>query len=84
MITLESVDKIFCRYVNQTSQFHILRIANIPNWFFERTVIPETCILFETFRDAWLEVHTGMMATSTLSEIILCERLAQISDVSAK
>ncbi|MBW4459168.1 MAG: DUF1830 domain-containing protein [Nodosilinea sp. WJT8-NPBG4] len=80
MITLKSVDKILCHYVNQTFQFQVIRISNIPHWFFERTIIPGDFVLFEAFKEAQLEVHTSAMVNSILSDIIPCEKLAQTND----
>lgn len=82
MITLDSVDKILCRYVNQTFQFQIIRISNIPHWFFERTVIPGSFVLFEAFREAQLEIHTSTIVNSILSDMIPCGKLAQINNSS--
>ncbi|MGB3493512.1 MAG: DUF1830 domain-containing protein [Elainellaceae cyanobacterium] len=84
MLTSEPTDTICCRYRNQTSQFQVVRISNIPHCFFERTVIPEACILFETLREAQLEVHTSMMASAILSDVISCIKLAQISNAPVK
>jgi hypothetical protein len=66
---------ILCCYVNATSKIQIARIANIPNWYFERVVFPGQRLVFETFKDGQLEVHTGMMASAILSDTIPCDRL---------
>ncbi|MGL4377128.1 MAG: DUF1830 domain-containing protein, partial [Microcoleaceae cyanobacterium] len=29
-------EKILCWYINITSQVQVIRISNIPNWYFER------------------------------------------------
>jgi hypothetical protein len=67
--------KILCCYVNATSQIQIARIANIPNWYFERVVFPGQRLVFEAMRAAALEIHTGMMASAILSDKIPCDRL---------
>ncbi|MEG4806252.1 DUF1830 domain-containing protein [Microcoleus sp. F8-D3] len=67
--------KILCCYVNATSQIQIARIANIPNWYFERVVFPGQRLVFEAIRAAALEIHTGMMASAILSDTIPCDRL---------
>ncbi len=66
---------ILCRYVNATSKIQIARIRNIPNWYFERVVFPGQRLEFEALHEAQLEIHTGMMASSILSDCIPCEQL---------
>jgi hypothetical protein len=75
----DSLEKIFCCYMNATSQIQIARITNIPNWYFERVVFPGQRLVFEALPAAYLEIHTGMMASSILSDNIPCDRL-QIHD----
>ncbi|ACK71365.1 Domain of unknown function DUF1830 [Gloeothece citriformis PCC 7424] len=72
-------DNILCCYVNATSNIQIVRITNIPNWYFERVVFPGQRLVFEALSKALLEIHTGMMASAILSDTIPCERLC-ISD----
>ncbi|MBD2102353.1 DUF1830 domain-containing protein [Leptolyngbya sp. FACHB-261] len=67
--------KITCCYVNATSKMQIARITNIPNWYFERVVFPGQHLVFEAMSSAQLEIHTGMMASSILSDTISCSRL---------
>ena len=66
---------LLCCYVNASSHIQIARITNIPNWYFERVVFPGQRLVFEALSQAQLEVHTGMMASSILSDTIPCERL---------
>lgn len=68
-------DKIFCSYVNATSQIEIARIANVPNWYFERVIFPGQRLLFEAPPDAQLEIHTSTKVCAILSDKILCNRL---------
>jgi len=72
-------NSILCCYVNATSHIQIVRITNIANWYFERVVFPGQRLVFETLGEAFLEIHTGMMASAILSDNIPCERL-YISD----
>lgn len=80
--TSDTDNKIVCCYVNATSQIQIARIANIPNWYFERVVFPGQRLVFEAMSAAVLEIHTGMMASAILSDKIPCDRL-QINEGSA-
>ena len=68
-------DRILCCYVNATSQIQVARVTNIPSWYFERVVFPGQRLVFEALLDAQLEIHTGMMASSILSDTIPCDRL---------
>lgn len=70
---------LLCCYVNATNHIQIARITNIANWYFERVVFPGQRLVFEALPQAQLEIHTGMMASSILSDTIPCERLS-ISD----
>ncbi|MCM1983723.1 DUF1830 domain-containing protein [Lyngbya confervoides] len=68
-------DTVVCCYVNSTSKVQVARITNIQNWYFERVVFPGQRLLFEASSQALLEIHTGMMASSILSDRIPCHRL---------
>ncbi len=74
MITNLSCE-ILCRYLNDTDKCQIIRISNIPYWFFERTVFPGNVVMFKAFSNALLEVHTGVFSSSILSDVIPCDRL---------
>ena len=67
--------QIFCCYLNSTSQIQIARISNVDNWYFERVVFPGQRLMFEAPTHAYLEIHTGVMASSILSDKISCEQL---------
>lgn len=66
---------LLCCYVNASSHIQVARITNIPNWYFERVVFPGQRLVFEALPQAQLEIHTGMMASSIISDTIPCERL---------
>ena len=67
--------KIICCYVNATSKIQVVRVTNIPCWYFERVVFPGQRLVFEALPGALLEIHTGMMASAILSDSIPCSRL---------
>jgi Domain of unknown function (DUF1830) len=75
---------ILCCYVNATSKIQVVRITNIPNWYFERVVFPGQRLVFEALPMAQLEVHSGMMASAILTDTILCERLRIESELEAE
>ena len=70
-----SSNQIFCCYVNATSQIQVAKISNVPNWYFERVVFPGQRLVFEAVIGACMEIHTGSMASSILSDTIPCDRL---------
>lgn len=72
----EQSGNILCCYVNATSKIQVARISNIPNWYFERVVFPGQRLVFEAPYEAYMEIHTGMMASAILSDKIPCDRLA--------
>ncbi len=74
--------RIFCCYVNATSQIQVARISNITNWYFERVVFPGQRLLFEALPEAQLEIHTGMMASAILSDKIACKDLCIDAEVT--
>lgn len=63
-----------CCYVNFSNQVQIARITGLSEYF-ERAVFPGQRILFKAPKDAYLELHTGAMATAILSDKISCEQL---------
>lgn len=71
----DNASEVLCCYVNATSQIQVARITNIPNWYFERVVFPGQRLVFETLPQASLEIHSGMMASSILSDVIPCYEL---------
>jgi len=77
----EHNEKVVCCYVNATSKMQVARITNVPNWYFERVVFPGQHLVFEAALDANLEIHTGMMASSIISDIIPCVQI-QVQDES--
>lgn len=71
----ECTHYILCGYANTTSLLQIIRIANIPNWYFERVVFPGQRLLFAAPLQAQLEVYTGEFPGTLLAERIACEHL---------
>jgi len=81
-LSSEVKSPILCYYLNQTSEIQIIRISNIPNWYFEKAVYPKQRLIFEAFPEAILEIHTGIMASAILSDKIQCHRLRVQEEVS--
>jgi hypothetical protein len=74
----DAADDICCCYVNSTSQIQVARITNVHNWYFERVVFPGQRLIFEAPNYSYLEIHTGMMASSILSDKIPCQQLTVV------
>lgn len=68
-------NKILCYYSNFSNQIQIIRITNIPNFYFEKVVFPGDRILFEAVPNAQLEVYTSTTGCEILLEKISCDRL---------
>lgn len=77
----DNKDVILCCYVNATSSIQIVRITNIPNWYFERVTFPGQRLVFEALPEAKLEINSGMMASAILSDTIPCSQLRIDADV---
>jgi Domain of unknown function (DUF1830) len=71
-----AANRLLCCYTNGTPQIQVVRITDIPGWYFERVVFPSQRLIFESPLGAHLEIHTGMMASSILSDTIACQDLA--------
>ncbi|MBD2304390.1 DUF1830 domain-containing protein [Chroococcidiopsis sp. FACHB-1243] len=71
----EQESPILCCYVNVTSQIQVIRIVDLPSYYFERAVFPGQRLFFEALPSAELEVHTGMTIGSILADKISCLHL---------
>ncbi len=68
-------NKILCYYHNPAPDLQIVRIANVPHWYFERVVFPGDVLLFETVATAVLEVYCNDGIATLLAARFLCDRL---------
>ncbi|MEG4035419.1 DUF1830 domain-containing protein [Microcoleus sp. S36b_A4] len=76
--------QILCYYANVSNQVQVVRIGNIPNWYFERVMFPGQRLMFEAAAEAVLEIHTGTVASAILSDKIPCYVLRVIEEVSSE
>ena len=74
-IPTDRSDPICCCYTNNSSKVQIARITNIDNWYFERVAFPGQRLVFEAPMNAYLEIHTGYMASAVIADRIPCIRL---------
>jgi hypothetical protein len=77
-------NQILCYYANVSNQVQVVRIGNIPNWYFERVMFPGQRLMFEAAAEAVLEIHTGTVASAILSDKIPCYVLRVIEEVSSE
>lgn len=73
--TPSAASSSLCCYVNATAHIEVVRISNIPHWYFERVVFPGQRLLFNAPAMAKLEIYTGMSISSMVSETIDCQEL---------
>jgi Domain of unknown function (DUF1830) len=64
-----------CAYTNRSGQCQIVRITDLPDQYFERTVLPGQCLQFLAPATAYLKVYSGNMVTALLDDTIPCNRL---------
>ena len=83
-LSSKSNNQILCYYANVTNLVQVVRIGNIPNWYFERVMFPGQRLMFEAAAEAVLEVHTGAVASAILSDKIPCYVLRVIEEVSSE
>ena len=66
---------ILCSYKNKIPTVQIIRITNIPNWYFERVVFPGEMLLFEALPEAVLEIYISEEARPIFGDRFLCDWL---------
>jgi hypothetical protein len=71
----KTVNSMLCYYANATNQVQILRIRNIPDWFYERVVFPRERLLMTTPAQAILEVYHGTPTGELLLAQVPCSHL---------
>jgi len=68
--------RLVCSYRNNSESIQIARIANVPDWYFERVVFPQEYLLFEAPPLANLEIYQGDDSENVqLITKIVCDRL---------
>ncbi|CDM95980.1 MULTISPECIES: DUF1830 domain-containing protein [Limnospira] len=69
-------DIILCYYQNATTKLEIIRISNIPGWYFEHILFPGERLLFEAVTEAKLEIYRGDRVKPNLAQVVPCINLA--------
>lgn len=68
-------ERITCCYINQTRHIEVVRIENVPNWYFERVVFPGERLLLEAVPEAHLDVYAMFWSDVIVLNRIRCIRL---------
>ncbi|MBW4534331.1 MAG: DUF1830 domain-containing protein [Pleurocapsa minor HA4230-MV1] len=74
-IANELDEKTLCAYQNLSSNWQIVKITNLPNYYWERAVLPGQKIIFVTSIKAILKVFSAENITAILIDNIPCDRL---------
>lgn len=75
-LPVDCIDRLLCCYINFDRKIKMVRIINIPNWYFERVVFPGDWLLFEAPPEAELEVYMLRFSVVDLIEVVACDRLS--------
>lgn len=73
-------DYTLCFYTNITSQVQIIKITNIPNYYWEKAVFPGQQLIFKGITSACLEIYTSDRP-AIASEIISCQQLQIVDEL---
>ncbi len=79
-LTEKQPQQILCYYTNRTNQLQTVRITDIPNHSFERTVLPDQSILFQAQPDSQLEILKPTVSAS-IPDSIPCSSLRASKEV---
>jgi|GEM_PF-1112627 len=74
-IPREFDELVLCYYLNQTTRVQVIRIANIDQWLFERTIAPQEGLFFRIPPHAQLEVQWHDVGGIKLLDLITCHNL---------
>lgn len=72
--------QILCCYRNYSQAIQVVRITNIPGWYFERVVFAGEQLLFTALPTAILEIHAPPPLTSLLADQIPCRQLQVLAE----
>lgn len=73
-------DCIFCFYTNMNDRIQVIKVTNIPNYYWEKTIFPRQRLIFKGTSSAFLEIYNSN-DTVNPSNIIHCQQLQIIEEV---
>lgn len=74
-LPIDCPEPLLCSYVNSSTRMQIVRISNIPGWYFERVVFPGQRLLFRAPAMGLLEINSTAIASAILADHIPCRYL---------
>lgn len=74
-ITHELEEKNLCAYQKLSSHWQIIKITNLPNYYWEKAVLPGQKIIVITSIKAILKVFSAENITAVLIDNIPCHQL---------
>ena len=75
IITNELDEKTLCAYQNLSSNWQIIKITNVPNYYWEKAVSPGQRVVFIASVKAILKVFSAENITAILIDSISCHQL---------
>jgi len=69
-------EQIQCTYTNRSAELQIVRIENIPGWYFERVIFPGQTMGFCATAQAIAQIYTCDHAGCLLDDHIRCCNLS--------
>ena len=67
--------QILCAYRNLSNSWQIIKIINLPDLYWEKTLLPGQYVVFKASIKAHLEVFSAQNITTVLSDTIPCYKL---------
>lgn len=81
-MNISTPPSISCCFFNDKNFPQVVRIVNIPDCHFERTVLPQKMLRFEAPPDAVLEIRSPQNVSTIKADQIPCRRLEEESEES--
>lgn len=74
-LTTDIEEKILCAYQNLSNSWQIIKITDVPNYYWEKVVLPGQEIVFQGISQANLNIFSADYITSILIDTIPCHKL---------
>ena len=74
-LTSNIEEQVRCSYQNLSSNWQIIKITNIPNYHWEKVVMPGQKVIFKSSIKANLKVFSTKNITAMLIDTISCQKL---------
>lgn len=74
-LTQDIEEKILCAYQNSSMNWHIIKITNIPRYYYEKVILPGQRVIFQASVRAKLKVFSTENTTLMLMDTIACPKI---------